>query len=170
MTKLATIATVLLAASSATAFSASRPLIQTAQSSSTSLNLFGSKPKDESADAAKQPGMMDQLAMFKKAQELSQMKNDIDKELAEEKITGSAADGNIEITVKYVPPQMPTNPSPGYEASDVTINEEYLASVSAEDLSSDLVEAIRAGEKSAMDLVGEKYKALEGQMKEIMGQ
>lgn len=108
--------------------------------------------------------------MFKKAQELSQMKNDIDKELAEEKITGSAADGNIEITVKYVPPQMPTNPSPGYEASDVTINEEYLASVSAEDLSSDLVEAIRAGEKSAMDLVGEKYKALEGQMKEIMGQ
>ena len=107
--------------------------------------------------------------MFKKAQELATKKNAIDKELAEEKITGSAAEGNIEITVKYVPPQLPTNPTPGYEASDVNINEEYLASVSAEDLSSALVEAIREGEKNAMERVGEKYKALEEDMKSIMG-
>jgi len=113
--------------------------------------------------------MMDQLAMFKKAQELAQKKNALDKELAEEKITGTAADGNIEITIKYIPPQLPVNPTPGYEAADVDINEEYLASVSAEDLSAALVEAIRDGEKNATERVGEKYKSLEEDMKSIMG-
>ncbi|KAL7543503.1 hypothetical protein ACHAXR_013178 [Thalassiosira sp. AJA248-18] len=175
MTKLATLVTILLTASSATAFSTSRPgntlqKLSSTSSTSTSLNLFGSKPKDESADGQPaQPGMMDQLAMFKKAQELASKKNALDKELAEEKITGTAADGNIEITIQYIPPQLPANPTPGYDASGVDINEEYLASVSAEDLSTALVEAIRDGEKTAAEMVGKKYKGLEEDMKAIMG-
>eukprot|EP00581_Thalassiosira_minuscula_P002922 CAMPEP_0183742294 /NCGR_PEP_ID=MMETSP0737-20130205/64389_1 /TAXON_ID=385413 /ORGANISM="Thalassiosira miniscula, Strain CCMP1093" /LENGTH=179 /DNA_ID=CAMNT_0025977859 /DNA_START=61 /DNA_END=600 /DNA_ORIENTATION=- len=172
MTKLATLATILLTATSATAFSTSRPGNVVAQHhsvSSTSLNLFGSKPKEEGADGNQQPGMMDQLAMFKKAQELATKKNAIDKELAEEKIVGTAADGKIEITIKYIPPQLPVNPTPGYEATDVNIDEEYLGGVSAEDLSTALVDAIRDGEKVATELVGQKYKQLEEDMKEIMG-
>mmetsp|Transcript_38730 Transcript_38730/g.69829 ORF Transcript_38730/g.69829 Transcript_38730/m.69829 type:complete len:172 (-) Transcript_38730:224-739(-) len=170
MTKLATLATILLAATSATAFSTSRQGI-VKQQSSTSLNLFGSKPKDGAADGQQQqPGMMDQLAMFKKAQELSQKKNELDKELADEKIVGSAADGKIEITIKYIPPQMPANPTPGYDATAVNIDEEYLAGVSAADLSVALVEAIRDGEKVATEMVGAKYKVLEEDMKKIMGQ
>lgn len=165
--KTATIATLFLTATTATAFSTSRTPA-TIHQSSTSLNLFGSKPKGE-GDAAKQPGMMDQLAMFKKAQELAQKKKALDDELANETIVGSAADGNIEVTIKYVPPQLPANPTPGYEAADVNINEEYLNEVSSEDLSAALVTAIRDGETKATARVGEKYKALEEDMKGIMG-
>lgn len=165
--KTATIATLFLTATTATAFSTSRTPA-TIHQSSTSLNLFGSKPKGE-GDAAKQPGMMDQLAMFKKAQELAQKKKALDDELANETIVGTAADGNIEVTIKYVPPQLPANPTPGYEAADVNINEEYLNEVSSEDLSAALVTAIRDGETKATARVGEKYKALEEDMKGIMG-
>mmetsp|Transcript_18170 Transcript_18170/g.39104 ORF Transcript_18170/g.39104 Transcript_18170/m.39104 type:complete len:174 (+) Transcript_18170:299-820(+) len=170
MTKLAALATILLTATSATAFSSSRPgaVQQKSLQSSTSLNLFGSKPKDPSAEGG-QPGMMDQLAMFKKAQELAQKKAALDKELAEEKIVGTAADGKIEITIKYVPPQLPVNPTPGYEASDVNIDEEYLGEVSAEDLSAALVDAIRDGEKTATEKVAEKYATLQEDMMKIMG-
>lgn len=170
MTNLATLVILLLTTTSVKAFSTSRPglVSQNAVKSSTSLNLFGSKPKDPSADGA-QPGMMDQLAMFKKAQELAQKKQALDKELAEEKIVGTAADGKIEITIQYVPPRLPANPTPGYEASGVSIDEEYLSEVSAEDLSTALVEAIRDGEKTATEKVGEKYKSLEEDMKNIMG-
>lgn len=107
--------------------------------------------------------------MFKKAQELAQKKKALDDELANETIVGSAADGNIEVTIKYVPPQLPANPTPGYEAADVNINEEYLNEVSSEDLSAALVTAIRDGETKATARVGEKYKALEEDMKGIMG-
>jgi len=107
--------------------------------------------------------------MFKKAQELAQKKNQLDKELSEEKIVGTAADGKIEISIQYIPPQLPVNPTPGYEATDVSIDEEYLAEVSAADLSEALVEAIRNGEKTATEKVGEKYKSLEEDMKKIMG-
>ena len=173
MTKLATLATIILTATSASAFSFTSRIGVTSntniQTTSTSLNLFGSKPKDPNADKQQQPGMMDQLAMFKKAQELAQKKNNLDKELAKEKIMGTAADGNIEITIQYVPPQLPISPSPGYEATDVNINEEYLKDVTAEDLSASLVEAIRNGEQRATEIVGEKYKALEEDMKAIMG-
>ena len=165
--KTATIATLFLTATTATAFSTSRTPA-TIHQSSTSLNLFGSKPKGE-GDATKQPGMMDQLAMFKKAQELAQKKKALDDELANETIVGTAADGNIEVTIKYVPPQLPANPTPGYEAADVNINEEYLNEVSSEDLSAALVTAIRDGETKATARVGEKYKALEEDMKGIMG-
>eukprot|EP00571_Detonula_confervacea_P015687 CAMPEP_0172297738 /NCGR_PEP_ID=MMETSP1058-20130122/653_1 /TAXON_ID=83371 /ORGANISM="Detonula confervacea, Strain CCMP 353" /LENGTH=181 /DNA_ID=CAMNT_0013006923 /DNA_START=30 /DNA_END=575 /DNA_ORIENTATION=+ len=175
MTKLTTLATILLTASSATAFSTSRPGNAIGQQhtsqTSTTLNLFGSKPKsdDSAGGPPAQPGMMDQLAMFKKAQELASKKNAIDKELAEEKIIGTAADGNIKITVQYIPPQLPANPSPGFESDGVEIDADYLESVSAEDLSASLVDAIRDGESKASEIVQQKYKVLEEDMKAIMG-
>lgn len=170
--KFASLASILFAvvssdnASAFTTTSSSRKTV-VGSCSSTSLHLFGSKPKAEGSQ--QQPGMMDQLAMFKKAQELSQKKNEIDKELANEKIVGTSSDGNIMVTVKYIPPQLPVNPTPGYEAAEVDIDEAYLESVSAEELSASLVEAIRNGEVRAAELVGQKYKVLEEAMKSIMG-
>jgi DNA-binding protein YbaB len=141
-----------------------------ATSSTTSLNLFGGK-KESSDSGNKNPmgGMMDQLAMFKKAQEIAKKKNDLDKEIAEMDIIGSAADGKIKVTVQYVPAQLPVNPSPGYDAVKVDIDEEYLNGVSCEDLSAALVDAIRSGEAKANEVVAEKYKSLEAEMTEILG-
>ena len=135
----------------------------------TSLNLFGGKK--EGGDDAKggMGGMMDQLAMFKKAQELAKKKTELDKEIADMDIIGSAADGKVKITVQYVPAQLPVNPSPGYDAVNVDIDEDYLNEVSSEDLSAALVEAIRSGEAKANELVAEKYKTLEADMAGMLG-
>jgi len=114
-------------------------------------------------------GMMDQLAMFKKAQELSSKKSQLDKELAAEPIVGTAADGNIKATCKYIPPQLPASPTPGFETASIEIDEAYLEGVDVEVLSEALVEAIRDGERRASEAVQNKYKALEEDMKAMMG-
>lgn len=49
------------------------------------------------------------------------------------------------------------------------IDEAYLKEVSCEDLSAALVEAIRNGEKEAMERVAVKYKSLEEDMQGILG-
>ena len=67
------------------------------QRSSTSLNLFGGGNKD---GGAKKPNMMDQLGMFKKAQEIAQKKKNIENELAKIDYTGTAVDGKVIATVK----------------------------------------------------------------------
>lgn len=112
---------------------------------------------------------MDQLAMFKRAQEIASKKNDLDKEIAEMEIIGSAADGSVKVTVQYIPAQMPTNPSPGYDAVNVDIEESYLEGASCEELGEALVNAIRDGETAATKVVGEKYKVLEEEMQAMMG-
>ena len=141
-----------------------------ARTSTTQLNLFGGKKEggDDSSGGG-MGGMMDQLAMFKKAQEIASKKNNLDKEIAEMEIIGSAADGNIKVTIQYIPAQMPTNPSPGYDAVNVNIDENYLEGASCEELGEALVNAIRDGETAATKIVGEKYKVLEEEMQAMMG-
>ena len=114
-------------------------------------------------------GMMDQLAMFKKAQEIAQKKKALDEDIAKMDIIGKAADGNIKVTVKYVPAQLPATPSPGYDAVGIDIDEGYLNEVSAEQLSEDLVIAIRDGETVATQTVAEKYKVLDEELGSILG-
>lgn len=145
------------------------PIKSTINNANTALNLFGGKKSGSGDDKQGGPGMMDQLAMFKKAQEIAQKKKKLDDELAAMDIIGEAAEGNVKITVKYQPAQMPMNPSPGYEVSNVDIDEAYLGDVSAEDLSAALVDAIRNGEESANVAVQEKYKALEADLGSMMG-
>lgn len=136
----------------------------------TTLNLFGGKKEGGDAGGNNpMGGMMDQLAMFKKAQEIAKKKQDLDKEIADMDIIGTAADGKIKITVQYVPAQLPMNPSPGYDAVNIDIDEAYLNDVSSEDLSAALVEAIRSGETKANEVVAEKYKTLEAEMSGILG-
>jgi DNA-binding protein YbaB len=136
--------------------------------SSAPLNLFGGK-KESGDGGGGMGGMMDQLAMFKKAQEIAKKKQDLDKQIAEMEIIGSAADGNIKVTVQYVPAQLPANPSPGYDAVAIDIDDAYLADVSSEDLGAALVEAIRSGEESATKVVAEKYQSLDKELSGMLG-
>ncbi len=138
-----------------------------ARTTSTSLNLFGGKK--EGGDGGGMGGMMDQLAMFKKAQEIAKKKQDLDKQIADMEIIGSAADGNIKVTVQYVPAQLPANPSPGYDAVAIDIDEEYLNEVSCEDLGLALVDALRNGEESATKVVAEKYQSLDKELSGMLG-
>jgi DNA-binding protein YbaB len=165
--KLSTL-TAFLAISSVSAFAPSST--PTIASTTTSLNLFGGKKEGGGdAKAGGMGGMMDQLAMFKKAQEIAKKKQDLDQDIAAMDIIGSSADGKIKITVQYVPAQLPANPSPGYDATKIDIDEDYLNEVSCEDLSAALVEGIRNGETKANEVVAEKYKSLESEMAEILG-
>lgn len=155
----------MLLVSSACAFA---PSIST--NTSISLNLFGGK-KDSAGKAAQGPmgGMMDQLAMFKKAQEIAKKKNELDQEIAQMEIIGTAADGKIKVTVQYVPAQMPTNPSPSYEAKKIDIDDAYFNEVSPSTLSEELVSAIRDGETAATKIVAEKYQSLDKELSSILG-
>lgn len=159
-------ATILLTGASAFAPSSTSRITTT---TTTSLHLFGGKKEGKDSGNNPMGGMMDQLAMFKKAQEIAKKKSELDKEIAAMDIIGSAADGKIKITVQYVPAQLPVNPSPGYDAVNVDIDEDYLNQVSSEDLSAALVEAIRSGEAKANEVVAEKYKSLEAEMSSILG-
>lgn len=68
------------------------------QRSSTLLYLFGGGNKD--SGVAKKPNMLDQLALFKKAQEIAQKKKDIENELAKVLYSGTSTDGKVTATVK----------------------------------------------------------------------
>lgn len=138
---------------------------------STSLDLFGGKKDggDKAAGSGPMGGMMDQLAMFKKAQEIAQKKKQLDDEIAKMEIIGSAADGKIKVTVQYIPAQMPTNPSPSYDATKIDIDEAYFESVSPSDLGTALVDAIRDGETAATKVVAEKYQSLDKELSSILG-
>uniref|UniRef100_A0A7S4HKQ3 Uncharacterized protein n=1 Tax=Odontella aurita TaxID=265563 RepID=A0A7S4HKQ3_9STRA len=164
--KVAAVSTVLLAASASAFAPATRLNAAVVSSQSpTSLGLFGGK-KEGGGD--KGPGMMDQLAMFKKAQEVASKKNELDKELQAIDTIGSAADGKVKVTVKYAPPQLPANPNPGYDVVAVDLDEDYLGEASAEDLSAALVDAIRDGETVSTKMVGEKYQELQADMAEML--
>mmetsp|Transcript_4102 Transcript_4102/g.11641 ORF Transcript_4102/g.11641 Transcript_4102/m.11641 type:complete len:176 (-) Transcript_4102:151-678(-) len=166
------ICTAALLVASASAFSpssVSRSASSTSTStaaSSSALHLFGGGNKGEGE--AKGPGMMDQLAMFKKAQEVASKKAELDKELQQTDIVGLAADDKVKVTVKYIPAQLPVNPNPGYDVAAIDIDEGYLADVACEDLSEALVEGIRAAENTATQMVAEKYQQLQNDMQEML--
>eukprot|EP00980_Cylindrotheca_fusiformis_P008762 scaffold1869_cov122-Cylindrotheca_fusiformis.AAC.24 len=144
----------------ATAFA---PQILTTQPS-TRLHLFGGGGKD--SDQKKGPGMMDQIAMFKKAQELAKKKNDLDAELSAVEFVGEGADGKVKATFKFVPVKNPMDPNPDYEAQKFDFDDEWFESASADDISSAVKEAVDDGINKTNDAVAEKYQALQT---DIMG-
>jgi len=151
-----------LLVASASAFSPSASRSAQTSSSASALHLFGGGNKG--GEEGKAPGMMDQLAMFKKAQEMASKKANLDKELQQVDIVGAAADDKIKVTVKYVPAQLPQNPNPGYDVVAIDIDEGYLGDVACDDLNVALVEGIRAAETKASEMVAEKYQALQEDM------
>jgi YbaB/EbfC DNA-binding family len=137
-----------------------------ASSASSALHLFGS-PKD---GEKKGPGMMDQLAMFKKAQEMAQKKQKMDEELKKMEFSGSGADGKVTGTFKYVPISNPMDPNPDYECTAFTFDQAYYDAASPEELSEAVKAAVVDGIANTNLAVAEKYAVLQEDLLEAFGQ
>jgi len=136
------------------------PALQISSSiSSSQLDLFGGGNKD---GESKGPGggMMNQLAMFKKAQEMAQKKQTLDQDLAKEIFKGSAADGKVIVDCKFSPSKNPMDPQPDYDAVAFDFDEEWYNSVTPEDLGTAVKEALLDGIEQTNAAVSEKYKIL----------
>jgi DNA-binding protein YbaB len=149
---------------SAEAFTASSSF-GTRTTSTTSLNLFGGN-KD---GGDKKPGMMDQLAMFKKAQEMAQKKQKLDQELQKMEFGGASPDGNVKVTFKFVPVSNPMDPNPDYEATAFDFNKEWFESASPEEISSTVKAAINDGVEKTNLAVAQKYSVLQEDLMAAFG-
>ncbi|KAG7346368.1 YbaB/EbfC DNA-binding family protein [Nitzschia inconspicua] len=142
----------------------------TAAATTTSqLHLFGGGNKGGDGGAKKAPGMMDQLAMFKKMSEMAQKKNKLDTELAAETFEGTAADGKVKAICKFSPSKNPLDPQPDFETTGFEFDDEWYESVSPEDLSAAVMEAIKDGTEKTSQAVTEKYKVLEEDVRGALG-
>jgi hypothetical protein len=130
------------------------------------LHLFGGANKAGGAggNAAKEPGMMERLAMIQKAQQMMQKKKLLDDELAKVSFQGSAADGKVTITIKFIPPTSPMDPTPDYAATGVDVDEEYFATTSATELSTAFKQAYVKGIENTNEAIAEKYKVMQEDM------
>jgi hypothetical protein len=139
--------------------------------SRTTLNLFGGGNKDKSGVAGSSgPGMMDQLAMFKKAQEIATKKRKLDEDLQKLSFVGTSKDGiNVKVTMKYVPVTNPLDPNPEYESIKFDFEDEYYNSVNVDDLAKDIQDAILNGIESTNKMVAEKYSTLQSDLMEALG-
>ena len=133
----------------------------------TSLNLFGGKK--EGGDK-KGGGFMDQMAMFKKAQEMATKKQKLDAELQQEVFTGEAADGKVVVSLKFIPVKNPMDPNPDYEPTGFEFDNDWYEAASPEDISAAVTECLKDGITKTNEKVAEKYSVLQADMMEAMGQ
>jgi hypothetical protein len=154
-----------LLVSQASAFTASSQ--QQSLKSTGALNLFGGGNKDGEKKA---PGMMDQFAMFKKAQEMATKKKKIDEELQKIDFEGVSADGKVKGKFKYVPVSNPMDPNPDYEAMSFEFDDAFFEASSPADLAAAAKSAIENGIEKTNEAVAEKYAALQADLMEALGQ
>lgn len=150
-------------------YSVSSSSTQTTISSASQLHLFGGGKKDDGAGAKKGPGMMDQLAMFKKAQEIAAKKTKLDTELAALTFEGVAADGKVKAMCKFAPSKNPMDPQPDVDTIGFEFDDEWYESASPEDLSAAVLEAIKNGNEKTQTAVAEKYATLQGDLTAALG-
>jgi hypothetical protein len=148
----------------AAAFTISQPMPTTSalnhrQTTSSALNLFGNSNKENSEK--KGPGMMDQLAMFKKAQEIANKKKQLDEELAKESWEATSVDGKVKTVFKVLPSPNPMDPNPDYEATSFTFDPEWYKSATPEEISKGVKEAVMSGIEVTNAAVAEKYTSLQ---------
>ena len=167
--KLTVTTTLLLAIGSAAAFAPVSRYSSSLRQQTQQLNLFGGGNKGGDAGAKKGPGMMDQLAMFKKAADMAKKKQALDNELAAETFEGQSADGKVTAMCKFAPSKNPMDPQPDYDTIGFDFDEEWYDSASPEDISASVKEAIMSGIEQTNTAVAEKYKVLEEDLKGAMG-
>lgn len=114
--------------------------------------------------------MMDQLAMFKKAQEVAQKKAALDKELAAEDFTGTAAEGKVTAHFQYVPIKNPMDPNPDYELTKLEVDDGFFEEASPEDLSSAIKAAYEDGVDACNKAVMKKYETLTAELGQVFGE
>lgn len=134
---------------------------------SSSLNLFGGGGNKDKGNSG--PGMMDQLAMFKKAQEIATKKRKLDEDLQKMIFTGASSNNHVTVTMKYVPVLNPMDPNPEYESTKFDFDDEYYNTVSTDDLAKDVEEAIASGIEATNKMVAEKYSTLQSDLMEALG-
>jgi hypothetical protein len=134
--------------------------------SSTSLNLFGGKKE---GGENKGPGFMDQMAMFKKAQEMAGKKQKLDEELAQMTFEGKSSDGKVKASFKFVPIKNPMDPNPDYDASKFEFDDEFWSSSSPDEIAAAVQEAIKDGINNTNVAVAEKYAVLQSDLMEALG-
>lgn len=137
-----------------------------ARDSATALHLFGSGGKG--GGEKKGPGMMDQLAMFKKAQEMAQKKQKLDEELKKMEFEG-VAEGKVRATFKYVPISNPMDPNPDYEAVTFDFDDAFFESASPEEIAAAAKEAVLNGIDNTNKAVAEKYAVLQEDLMAAFG-
>lgn len=147
--------------------SAFNPTQRAASNNNWALYLFGQGAKD---GEKKGPGMMDQLAMFKKAQEMAQKKQKLDEELKKMDFEGVSQNEKVKASFKYVPIANPMDPNPDYEAQKFEFDDAFFASASAEELSTAVKESILNGIEKTNLAVAEKYTVLQKDLMEAFGQ
>lgn len=161
--KLSTCSVLALVAHSASAFAPSA----TATASTTALHLFGGGGDKDGEK--KGPGMMDQLAMFKKAQEIATKKKKIDEDLKAQTYEGESEGGKVKGTFKYVPVANPMDPNPEYEAVGFEFDDDFFESASPEDLSAACKETISNAIGAINLAVAKAYQPLNEDLMGVMG-
>jgi DNA-binding protein YbaB len=169
--KLSIAAALVLALGSANAFApvASHPKSTISTFTSQQLHLFGGGNKGGDGGAKKGPGMMDQLSMFKRAAEMAQKKQKLDTELAAETFEGVGADGKVKALCKFVPSKNPMDPQPEFETTSFEFDDKWYENATPEELSAAVMEALKDGTEKTSLAMAEKYKALEEDLKAVMG-
>lgn len=152
-------------ASTAVAFAPS-PM---ASQSATALNLFGGKKEGGGEAPGPMGGMMDQLAMFKKAQEIAAKKGEIEKELKLINFEGKSENGKVEVTMKYLPSGNPMDPQPEFEVQGFDFDGEWFEGAAPDEISTASTEAYRAAVQATMTGSEEKFKALAEDLQAMMG-
>ena len=157
--------TIVATVSSFTISTPSQSLKVSTSTSGTILNLFGGNK----GDGDKKPGMMDQLAMFKKAQEMAQKKQKLDLELQKMDFVGTAVDGNVKVSFKYVPVSNPMDPNPDYEATSFQFDPTWFEASTPENISSAIQAAIKDGVEQTNNAVAQKYAVLQEDLMAAFG-
>jgi DNA-binding protein YbaB len=153
-----------LIASQVCAFSVSHLSSRTTTSSVTSLNLFGG------GGEKKGPSVMDQLAMFKKAQDLMQKKKKLDEELQRESFEGVSSDGKVKVIIKYLPSGNPMDPNPDYPLTSFDFDDEFFESSEPSVIAESAKSAVFDGMEKINQAVAEKYKALQTDLMSAFGE
>mmetsp|Transcript_40976 Transcript_40976/g.46561 ORF Transcript_40976/g.46561 Transcript_40976/m.46561 type:complete len:185 (-) Transcript_40976:411-965(-) len=159
--------------SSVTTISAfSTPSLTSQSTGITALNLFGGKKKSDDAPKGGpmggMGGMMDQLAMFKKAQEIAKKKQEIEAELKEILFVGKSKSEKVTAQIKYIPSTNPIDPQPEYSVQGFEFDDDWFNDAAPEIISTEILEAYRAGIDDATKGSQEKFQALAEDLQNMM--
>jgi DNA-binding protein YbaB len=157
------IVTIAFIASAVSAFS---PAVTT-PSRTTSLDLFGGKK--EGGQKGGMGSMMDQLAMFKKAQEIAQKKQVIENELKQITFSGKSSNDKVTSNVKYIPSTNPMDPQPEFEVQGFEFDDSWFEGASPEDISTACLEAYKEAVKATVKGSEEKFKVLAEDLQAMIG-
>jgi hypothetical protein len=150
------------------------PPTTTTTTTTTTLGLFGGGAKkigegDKNNMMAGPAAKMAQMAAFKKAAEVAQMKIKVDQELSKESFEGSAAGGKVVAVAKFVPSMNPMEPMTYDIVSLEFKDDEWYAGASPDDLGKAAKEAIDDATSKTLSGVEERYKVLAEAFQSSMG-